>query len=245
MVFLFVFFGFFLCFSLYIKRFSNPYKLTFIFGKKGAGKSCYMVRQMLRYRKRGWTVYTDMDDIKLDGVRIFNPDDLDSFTPEPHSALFLDEVGIRYDNRNFKNFPSGVRDWYKFQRKYKCTVFMNSQSYDVDLKIRSLCDDMILQTSLMGCISISRPIVRKITLTEPDGNSESRIADKLQFAPFWKWKFYLMPRYFKYFDSFQAPERPLVSFTVSADDRSSIKSLKAHSVKKAFAILNKKENEDV
>ena len=194
------------------RKFGNPYSLTFVFGKKGAGKSCLMVREMKKHLRRGWAVYTDMEDCRLPGVRIIDGDDLKKFVPTQNSLLCLDEVGIRFDNRAYKTFDNGFRDFFKYQRKYRVKCIMNSQSFDIDLKIRSVVDGMILQTNWMNCISISRPIVRTITLTEPSADRDSRIADRLRFAPIWRWRFYWMPRYFKYFDSFAAPSRDFISF---------------------------------
>lgn len=198
---------------LYSRKFLNPYKNVFIFGKKGSGKSCLMVHNMLKDLKRGWTVYTDIPDINIPGVRIFNAHDLDSFAPPPKSSIYIDEVGIMFDNRNFKSFPAGVRDFFKLQRKYKCKVTMNSQSFDVDKKIRDCTDSMILQTNILNLISVSRPIIRTVSLVEASAAGESRIADNLKFARLTKWKFYWMPKYFKYFDSFSAPHREPIPFT--------------------------------
>ena len=201
------FFALAFAFSLYTRRFANPYKLIFIFGKKGAGKSTLMVKEMLRHAKAGWTIYTDMEDCIVPGVRIIKALDLATFAPPPHSCLFLEEVGITFDNRKYKNFDDGMRDFWKFLRKYKCKAYMNSQSYDIDKKIRDVVDGMILQNAVANCISISRPILKSVTLTEPSAESESRIAERLKFAPVWEWKFMWMPRYHKYFDSFSAPPR--------------------------------------
>lgn len=212
MTYFLVFVAFVFAFLLYARRFANPYKLIFIFGKKGAGKSCLMIREMKRHLRRHWHVYTDMADCVLPGVRIIDGLSLAKFAPEYHSAIFLDEVGISFDNRNFKNFPEGLRDFFKFQRKYRCKIYMNSQAFDVDIKIRNVTDSMILQSSIANVISVSRPIIRSITLTEPSAEAESRIADRLKFAPIWKWRFYWMPKYFKYFDSFSAPDRDPVPY---------------------------------
>lgn len=212
MLVLLIIFSFFVAFIFYTKRYINPYKLIFIFGKKGAGKSCYMVSEMIKHMKRGWTIYTDMEDINIPGVRIIKSLDLAKFTPDTDSCIFMDEVGIAFDNRNFKSFPEGLRDFFKFQRKYRVKVYMNSQAFDVDKKIRDVTDSMILQTSILNCISISKPIIRTIKLTEPTSEAESRIADQLKFDRIWHWKFYWMPRYFKYFDSFAAPARDAIPY---------------------------------
>lgn len=202
-------------------KYRNPYRLTFIFGKKGAGKSCFMVRKMLYYRKRGWNVYTDMADVKIPGVRIIDIKHLESFRPLPHSAVFLDEVGISMDNRSFKSFPPGLRDFFKYSRKMKLVIYMNSQAYDVDKKVRDTTDSMLLMQSIGSFLCICRPVIRSITLTEPSADSESRIADMLRFGPIWNWRFYYMPAYFKYFDSSAMPSRLVVDgvYSDSAEER--------------------------
>ena len=204
--------AFLVWFTVQSRRYNNPYRLIFIFGKKGAGKSLYMVKQMIKYLKKGWIVYTDIDNCKLPGVRIMNAMDLSDFAPVENSAIFLDEAGILFDNRNFKNFNSGLRDFFKLQRKYKCRVFLNSQSFDIDKKIRDVTDHMGLIVSVGNVFSIYRPIRRSITLTQPSAEAESRIADKLSFESLFKWQITYLPKYFKYFDSFAAPERPPLPF---------------------------------
>lgn len=213
-----------LFFSVYIYlsvKYQNPYRLTFIFGKKGAGKSCFMVRKMLYYRKKGWNVYTDMADIKIPGVHVIDIHHLEHFRPLPNSAVFLDEVGISMDNRSFKSFPPGLRDFFKYSRKMKLVIYMNSQAYDVDKKVRDTTDSMLLMQSIGSFLCICRPIIRSITLTAPSADSESRIADVLRFAPIWRWRVYYMPSYFGYFDSSAMPTRLVVEGEepVGADER--------------------------
>lgn len=200
-----------LCF--FIKRkYNNPYKLIFIFGKKGSGKSTYMVKQMLKHQKRGWAIYTDMASCTIPGVRIVSAVDLKTFICPPRSCLFLEEVGITFNNRNFKSFDPGYIELMKYLRQYKIKCYMNSQAFDVDKKIRDTTDSMLLITSILDCISIVRPVIRSVTLTEPNGESESRIADKLRFAKIWNWQFVLMPRYHKWFKSFNPPPRDEIAY---------------------------------
>lgn len=201
-----------LLFSLYSRKYNNPHKLIFLFGKKGSGKSTYMVKLMLRDIKRGWTIYTNMEDVNIPHVRIFSAADLKSARPSEHSAVYIDEVGLIWDNRGFKDFDKGFTEFFKLQRKYKCKLVINSQAWDVDKKIRDLTDSMALQTNIGNVIGITRPIKRSITLTDPSADHDSRIADRLKFGKIWEWKFTWLPRYFKYFDSFDAPPRPYVKF---------------------------------
>lgn len=215
MVILFILFVLFSLFVFLSIKYQNPYRSTFIFGKKGSGKSCFMVRQMLRYLHRGWTVYTDMPDVRIPGVRFVSLQDFSVFRPEPHSAIFLDEVGISMDNRSFKSFPPGLRDFFKYCRKMKCCVFMNSQAYDVDKKVRDTTDSLLLMQSIGSLICICRPVIRSVTLTEPSSDSESRIADSLRFGSLFSWRIYFMPLYFKYFDSLSMPSRDFIPYSFS------------------------------
>lgn len=210
-----------LVFTALSKKYNNPYRLYFLFGKKGAGKSLYMVKLMIRYLKKGWTVYSDIDCLNLPGVRLISASDLGKFRPVEHSAIFLDEAGILFDNRNFKNFDAGLRDFFKLQRKYRCRVYLNSQSFDIDKKIRDVVDHMALVVNIGNIFSVYRPIKRSITLTEPSAEAESRIADRLSFESIFRWKITYLPRFFRYFDSFDAPFREEIPYRAVVADLTS------------------------
>lgn len=216
-------------------KYNNPHKLIFIFGKKGAGKSTYMVSLMLRHLKRGWHVYTNMDDVNIPSVRLFDVADLTTFVPEPHSVLFIDEGGLIWNNRDFKKFDKGYMEFFKLQRKYKCKVYINSQDFDIDKKIRQLTDSMVLMHSIASCIGLIRPIKRTVTLVEASAQAESRIADNLKFGSILSWHFIWLPSYFKYFDSYAAPHREPVPFREVLGDVSLVLSKKPlQRLKKAF-----------
>lgn len=211
-------------FLLYCSRkYNNPNKLIFIFGKKGAGKSTYMVYLMLKHLRQGWNVYTNMTDINIPGVRVMDVKQLITCVPDPHSALFIDEGGLIWDNRGFKSFDKGYTEFFKLQRKYKCKVYINSQDFDIDKKIRQLTDSMVLMTSIAGCIGVIRPIVRKVALVEASAAGESRIADNLKFSGLFSFRFLWLPRYFRYFDSYSAPFRPSVDFKAVPGDLAQLK----------------------
>lgn len=204
------------------RKYNNPNKLIFIFGKKGSGKSTYMVSLMLKHLRRGWHVYTNMFDVNIPGVRLMNVNQLISCVPDPHSVLFIDEGGLIWDNRASKTFAKGYTEFFKLQRKYKCKVYINSQDFDIDKKIRQLTDRMVLMSSIAGCIGVVRPIIRKVALVEASANGESRIADNLKFASLLSFRFIWLPFYFRYFNSFQAPYRPPVTFDTVAGELSDV-----------------------
>ena len=194
------------------RKYKNPYKLYMIFGKKGSGKSSYLCKLALYYQKRKYKVYTNMLDCQVPGIRIIDADDLGEFVPEEKSVILLDETGMLYDNRNYKQFKPAVRDFFVLQRHYKCIVYLASQSYNVDKKLRDLTDEMYLVQNIGIVYSLIRPISKKITLTESTSEAESRIAENLRFRFITSWKMFYIPKYSKYFQSFVAPERPNIDY---------------------------------
>lgn len=211
MVALIVLFGPITCIFIILivtRKWVNPYKLFLVFGKKGSGKSTYLVKLAIKYLKKKWYVYTNMPDMTVPGVRLFDIEQLGDFIPVQHSLLLLDEVGMVWDNRNFKNFKPSVRDFFKLQRHYKVICYMASQTFDVDKKLRDLTDGMILNLNVLNVLSVGKTIRRHVTLTESTSEAESRIAEDLKFQPIWNWKFTWIPKYAKFFNSFEVPAMP-------------------------------------
>ena len=212
MIYVLVFVVFAFVYSLVVWKYRNSYKLYMVFGKKGSGKSSYLVRKAIQYQKKGYIVYTNMQDCCLDGIRIINPDDLGNFVPVADSCLLLDEVGMLYDNRDYRNFKPSVRNFFKLQRHYRVVCFLASQTFDIDKKLRDLTDEMYLISNIATACSLVRPIRKTVTLTEATAEGESRIAENLKFRFFTSWRVYWIPTTIKYFQSFKAPVLPNLEY---------------------------------
>ena len=190
------------------RKYLNPYKLTMVFGKKGGGKTTLMVRLAYKYLSKGWSVYCTEP---LDGCYHIDYNDIGFYNIPPNSVLLVDEVGMIWDNRNFKNFKTEVRDWFKLQRHYKVKVFLFSQTFDIDKKLRDLTDDMYLCANLFRVFSWAKRIRRKTILTKPQGESPARIDEELKFDSFLFWPFgarvlTFIPKWAKYFNSHSCPD---------------------------------------
>lgn len=207
-----VFVGLPLLFDFATRKYLNPYKLYLVFGKKGSGKSTYLVKLAKKHIKRGWLVYTNMDELFMPGVRHFDVQHLGDFVPEAHSLLLLDEVGMIWDNRDYKTFKPCVRDFFKLQRHYHVKVYMASQTFDVDKKLRDLCDGMYLHSNMARVFTLGKRITRKVVITESTSEAESRISEDLKICPFWEWTLTYIPRWAKFFDSHAIPEKPVLEF---------------------------------
>lgn len=192
---------------VYAYKYRNPYKLIMIFGKKGSGKSTLLTRLAVKEAKSGKIVYSNMP-INYPGIRLYDPEDIGKHTFPEGSVVFCDEVGMIWDNRNFKNFRPEVRDWFKLQRKHHVKVYLFSQTFDIDIKLRNLTDLMFMCTCHFNCVSVARRVNRKLVVVEPTGESEGRITDGYEIQSlFWQLfgfrSIYLtwIPAYKKYFDT--------------------------------------------
>lgn len=187
----------------------NPYKLVILFGPKGCGKSTYLTKIGLRYLKSGRVVYANFP---LPGACCCTAAAFIDRTFPPGSVLLIDEAALDWDNRAFKSFPGGTLEWFRLQRHEKCIVYLASQSYDIDKKLRSLADELWIFNRMFTVFSYGRRVIKKICVTEPGQDGESRITetyriDSLLF--FWAGSrtFTFLPRYVGLFDSFSPLKR--------------------------------------
>ena len=186
------------------KHYKSPYKLFFVFGKKGAGKSTMLTMLAYKYNKKGRKVYCNTE---VPGTYRFDAaKDIGFVEFEPESVILIDEVSLIWDNRNFKSFKPEVGKFFRLQRHHRLIVWMFSQTFDVDKKLRDLTDRMYMLRNFAGWLSYCKEIRRQLVVVEPTDTSEARIADTLKIPPWWTaifgtrmWIF--VPRWSKYFDS--------------------------------------------
>lgn len=189
-------------------KYRSDYKLIMVFGRKGCGKTTYLTKLAFKYIRQGRPVYTTE---YIPGTYHIEPRDIGRYWFPPDSVLLVDEVGMIYDNRKYKDFADCVRDYYKLQRHYKNTVYLFSQNFDIDVKLRNLTDEMWMLHNYFNCISVGKKIILKLTVIKASGMAEARIADDLVLMPFFlpgSRIFTWIPRYHKYFDSFACPKLP-------------------------------------
>lgn len=189
------------------RKFLNPFKLTMVFGKKGSGKSTLMVRLAYKYLGLGWNVFCTE---RLDGCIYIDYRDIGYKNIPPYSILLVDEVGMIWDNRNYKDFKPEVRDWFKLQRHYKVKVVLFSQTFDIDKKLRDLTDDMYLCTNVLRVFTWAKRITRRVVLVKPGPDTPARIDEELAYDGLLWWMFgsrilTFIPKWAPFFDSHNCP----------------------------------------
>lgn len=204
----FLLFVFAFCILLFLfhwstRKFINPYKLIMIFGKKGCGKSTTIAKLIQKHHKDGWICFST---IECPNSYYIDPSIIGNYWFPENSVVFIDEVGMIWDNRDFKNFRPEVRDWFKYQRHNKVKVYLFSQTFDIDKKLRDLTDAMYLLVNKFRVFSYGKKISKIIVLTKSQAEQPGSISEDLQFEP--AILFFLgtrtltfIPKYAKLFDS--------------------------------------------
>lgn len=185
-------------------KYNNPYKLIMIFGRKGCGKTTYLAKTAMRYIRAGWTVYSTEP---IPGTLRITADMIGQIRFCENSVLLIDEAGITYDNRKYKSFADDKRDFYKYQRHYKVRVYLFSQTFDIDVKLRTLTDEMYMLRNFCNVLTICRKLKLKQSIIKATGMSEACIKDDIVRVPliFGGVSFVWLPKFWKYFDSFNQP----------------------------------------
>lgn len=205
----------FLLFGLYCSKYSNPYKLNMYIGPKGCGKSTLIAKTAIKWLKKGKIVYTTTP---LAGCVYVPAEKIGHVFLEPNSILLVDEVGMIWDNRNFKNFDSAIRDWFKLQRHYRLTVYLFSQANDIDKKLRDLVDNIYIMRCTFNIFSTRKRVLKRITITEAIGDQPSNLSEQLKFdSPLFFFLgsrgFTFIPKYVGLFNSFDVPSLPREGLT--------------------------------
>lgn len=191
-------------------RYRNGYKWSHIVGFPGSGKTTLCVKLAQKHLKRGWTCYSN---IEIPGCYLLDPDDLGKFWQSPKSVIFLDEIGLVWDNRDFKSFKHHSRDWAKKHRHHRHKVYSFSQAMDYDSKLRTVTDNLYMLINYFGWLSVAKQIKQIWVVVEPTSDSEGRIGQGVRISPFILAPFgariyTFIPKWVKYFNSFETENLP-------------------------------------
>jgi len=164
--------------------------IEIVMGRPGSGKSTYAAALARRYQKKGYPVWSSTDIkgcYKLDVLS-------DLMTYEISDGLVLiDEAGLDFDSRAWKNFTRDQVEFFKMHRHYHLRIVVLSQYWDdVDKKIRVISDRIscLVPTVLGFGFVCLRDIKMYIGISE-----DKQIVQQFDFKPrlfggihyYWKW----------------------------------------------------------
>lgn len=202
----------FVSWDLSTRKYLNPYKLHFFIGKKGSGKSTVLTKIALQSMKKGKTVFSTEP---IPGTYVLKPEDIGFYEFPPNSVILIDEVSLVWPNRDWKKLKNEVVEWFRLQRHRRLTVYLFSQTFDADIKIRDQSDSLWLVTKKARVFSFARRIEKNITIRQGTAEAPSTLAEDYRFVPLLQanaFKLTYIPKWSKYFDSFITPELDVKEF---------------------------------
>ncbi len=139
-------------------------KLTIGFPR--AGKSTYAALIAQEAQKLGLPVWSNMP---FRGCLELNPEEDFMVYDVQDGYVILDEAGIQFNNRDYKNFSERFTEFFKLHGHYGLNIDLFSQSVDIDKKIRDLAEIIyIVQPSRIRNFIKLRQVYRYI-VTVDDG----------------------------------------------------------------------------
>lgn len=183
------------------------------FGVPGAGKTTLLskfavkeLKKIKRKRSKYKRVYTNFE---CKGCYKMTFADLEKYKFED-CLILLDELMLDADNRGFKTFPLGIRDFLTLHRHVGVDIIYATQAYDkVDSKIRALTYDLWYMTKsvvpIFSEFTLCKRIYRRIVINEYSGEliMGYRFCNFLEMLFAVNAKIVFRRLYYRYFDSFE------------------------------------------
>ena len=142
---------------------------------------------------------------------LFEKSDLGVFSfGEGKNLILIDEAGIEFYGRQYKNMPQHQINFFKLARHYKCDIFLFSQSFDIDKSIRDLAPELryIKKCTLLPHHVKALRIHKSIMVEE----QQHQLIDGYEFDPLltriFSTRRYYLPFYWHMFDSWDTPDLP-------------------------------------
>ncbi len=192
--------------------------ITCFFGLPGCGKSTMLAkiaRKELKRIKKGKSPYKRvLSNYYIAGCHVLNFSDI-GHVDMSESLILIDEISLDADSRDFKQFSKDLKQFFILHRHYGVDIVYATQQYDgVDRKIRELTHNLYYMKKA-GHITYATAIYRKITITEESDIKMGYVFPtllKILFGFRQNVELCFRPRYYKYFDSFEAPAMNKVVF---------------------------------
>lgn len=188
--------------------------IKLFFGSPRSGKTT--IASKLMYMSDAPFKYSNFDcDLSI----AIKSDMIGRFAFPDYSEIYIDEAGIDYNNRNYKNLPPNAIEYFKLHGHFRNDIYLFSQSWeDTDVTLRRLTDELWYIRRL-GPFTMARKVRKKVMID----SKTHQIIDGYRFAGFlWnllpKWlfgektlMFFYRKPYYKHFDSYSKPAkfRPL------------------------------------
>lgn len=195
--------------------------VSLFFGLPGSGKTTmmtYLAKKATGKFSRYKNVYSNVG-LSIPGVIRIDNDCIGKYNLS-NGLILIDEASLFADSRDYKNFSKALIQFFLLHRHYKVDIYLFTQQWDgVDRKIRVITDRVyyIYKGKILGkWFSSYYRIPYGIIIPDPNnkkGGNGEKLGEIIQgyAKPHWIVRLFctthlFRPFYYKYFDSWEAPE---------------------------------------
>jgi len=179
-----------------------PQILSIYFGVPGAGKTTFAAWLAKKDLKRGVPVWSN---VPISGTYRLDPKCDIGVYMIAEGRVIIDEAGIEYNNRDFKQFSKNALYFYKYHRHYQLAIDVFSQGFDdMDKKIRVLAQKLyVVKRSLLPWFVYRRQIKKRVGIND----MTKEIIDEYYFVP-WSRKYIFCPPLWRMFNTLAREKYP-------------------------------------
>ena len=188
--------------------------ISLYFGLPGAGKTTVLTYLALKYSQPFSiyrNVYHNVKGLQVPGSTYIDNDCIGNYDLD-WSLLLIDEAQLFVDNRDYKKFPTYLKEFFFGHRHDHVDICFFSQQWDaLDLKIRSVTNTVyyVYKSKFLGkWITTFYRIPYDVIIPDPKKNTGSQLGQIIQgyckppiFVRLFATRLY-RPKYYPYFDSF-------------------------------------------
>ncbi len=177
------------------RKYKIPHIVSIYFGVPGSGKTTFAAWLVKKDLKHGGKVWSN---VPITGAYQLDPAEDIGKHMIFDGRVIIDEAGIEYNNRDFKEFSKNSLYFYKYHRHYETAVDVFSQGFnDMDKKLRDLAQRLyVVRKSLLPWFVYRRRIRKKVGINE----LTKEIIDEYEFVP-WSRRYIFCPPLWKMFNT--------------------------------------------
>lgn len=153
--------------------------IVVILGVPGAGKTtlqAHLAKKAMKKKKNVWS------NVYIEGCYMLDHETDLNINLIENGVVLIDEGGTVLDNRSWKTMSKRIIRWYKMHRHYNTDVYITSQDYDIDAKVRALTKEIwVVSKSIIPYFVAIRKIKTKIGISETE----------TEIVQVYKWRFFL------------------------------------------------------
>lgn len=172
------------------------------------------LRTLHKKMKKGNPDLYEDEKIRVE-TTVINPKDLFRYKFPRRSVVLVDEIGVLFQNRRFKEFDPRLVAHFKRYRHDHVTYVVASQSMDTDVVIRRIVSEYWLLKKYMRLFIVARRLVLEPRKFQGSPGNPSTIEDDMVEDPKLVRfvtkgiKIYFIPKWAKMFDSYEIPEEQM------------------------------------